>query len=93
MRFPLKIGRFQQMRKTSERYLLTQLSCCQCELRGAQYLVMETYVTTFPFPKKALLWPVLKKKLNCDVDITSQDDMNQVHKYIERLKNRKGAGE
>lgn len=35
----------------------------------------------------------LKKKLNCDVDITSQDDMNQVHKYIERLKNRKGAGE
>lgn len=33
------------------------------------------------------------KKLNCDVDITSQDDMNQVHKYIERLKNRKGAGE
>lgn len=31
--------------------------------------------------------------LNRDVDITSQDDMNQVHKYVERLKNRKGAGE
>lgn len=50
----------------------------------------------YPFPKKALLWPVFKKKkknLNRDVDITSQDDMNHVHKNVERLKNRKGAGE